>query len=207
MSGDDRSANERTMQGQAVDGNARLTGMSGAVLLVVLAVEGVTVVDVGGMLALHVFVGLFVIPVVCVKLGSTGFRFYHYYRGIEAYRQRGPPHPILRIAGPVVVVTTLVIIASGIATLAVGPRHREPWLTVHQGSFAAWFVVTTVHVLGHALETWRFTREEVGGNPPLPRRGARFAVIAISLAIGLVLGILSLRWTGAWDNATNLGDG
>ena len=181
-----------------VESNSRLTGALGAVLLVALAVEGITVWDVRGMLTLHVFIGLFVIPVVCVKIGTTAHRMVHYYRGTEAYRRKGPPHPILRVAGPLVIVTTVAMLAAGVVTLAVGPQHREPWLTIHQGSFVAWLVVTTVHVLGHLVETWHLTRDEVRNAPPVPRRGARVAVIGASLAVGLALGILSLGWTSAW---------
>jgi hypothetical protein len=191
---------------QQVEANARLTGLVGAVLLVVLAAEGVTVLDVRGMLSWHVALGLLVIPIVLVKMASTGVRFFHYYRGTEAFRRKGPPHPILRIAGPLVIVSTVAMLAFGIVTLAVGPRHREPWLTLHQGAFAAWFVLTTVHVLGHAVETWKLTRADVTKSPAVPRRGARFVVVLAALAIGVLLAILSLKWTGAWSHDTRIFD-
>jgi len=191
---------------QQVEANARLTGLLGAVLLVVLAAEGVTVLDVRGMLSWHVALGLLVIPIVLVKLASTGVRFFHYYRGTEAFRRKGPPHPILRIAGPLVILSTVAMLAFGIVTLAVGPRHREPWVTLHQGSFIVWFVLTTVHVLGHAVETWKLTRDDVTASPPVPRRAARFVVVLAALAIGGLLAILSLKWTGAWSHDTRFFD-
>ncbi len=197
---------EQVMADHEVEGNARITGLVGAILLIVLAIEGYTLLDVRGMFTLHVFIGLFVIPMIFVKIGTTAFRFFRYYRGTEAYRRKGPPHPILRIGAPVVVVSTVGMLVAGVITLAVGPRHREPWLTIHQGFFAVWVVVTTVHVLGHALETWRLSRDDLVDKPPVPRRGARFGVILASLVVGLVVGILSLKWTGAWRNFDRIDD-
>jgi hypothetical protein len=195
---------QATAGGDGVEGNARLTALVGAVLLVALAVEGVTVLGVREMLALHVFVGLFVIPVTCLKLATTGYRFFHYYRGTSAYRQKGPPHPILRIAAPLVVIATVVLLGTGVAMLIVGPDRSDMWITVHQGSFIAWFALTTVHVLGHALETWRLTTDEMRASPPVPRRTTRVALVTISLIVGLAIGIASLSfagdWAGDWKN-------
>jgi len=184
-----------------VEGNSRITGVLGAILLLVLAVEGVTIWDVRSMLSLHVFIGFFVIPIVCVKLATTSYRAFHYYRGTAAFRRKGPPHPVLRILAPVVIVSTVSMLLFGVVTLAVGPNHREPWLTLHQGSFIVWLVATAVHVLGHLFETWKLTRDEVLGKPPVPRRGTRLLVVGVGVAVGLALGIASLKWTGAWTNA------
>ncbi len=190
-----------------VESNARLTGVVGAILLVALAVEGVTVLSVGDMLTLHIFVGLFVVPPVLVKLASTGYRFFHYYKGTAAYRRKGPPHSILRIAAPLVIAATIALLLTGVVTLALGPRHSDTWLTLHQGSFIAWFILMTVHVVGHAVETWKLTSDELRASPPVPRRGVRVVLVAASVGIGLVLGVASLSWTDAWQNRPRGDDG
>jgi hypothetical protein len=190
-----------------VEGNARMTGVLGAVLLVALAVEGVTVLGVREMFTLHVFVGLFVVPVVCLKLATTGYRFFHYYRGTAAYRRKGPPHPVLRISAPVVVLATIALLVTGIVTLAVGPRHSDTWLTLHQGSFIVWVTVTAAHVLGHLVETWKLTTAELRAEPAVPRRRTRTTLVACSLAIGVTLGVASLGWTSAWKNRPHDRDG
>jgi len=187
-------------EAEGVEGNARLTGVLGAVLLIALAIEGATLADVRGLFALHVFVGLFVIPVVCLKLATTGYRFFHYYRGTAAYRAKGPPHPILRIAAPLIALATISLLTSGVVALAVGPRHSDTWITIHQGSFIAWVTLTTVHVLGHVIETWKLTTAEMRAAPPVARRSARTVIVASSLAIGLILGVASLGWTSAWKH-------
>jgi hypothetical protein len=190
-----------------VEGNARMTGALGALLLVALAVEGVTVPSVRQMFTLHVFLGLFVIPLVCLKLATTGYRFFHYYRGTAAYRRKGPPHPVLRISAPVLILATISLLGTGIVMLAVGPQHSDTWLTVHQASFIVWVAVTTVHVLGHARETWRLTAGEMRDSPHVPRRGARTTLVACSLAVGLTIGVASLGWTSAWKNRPRHGAG
>ena len=77
------------------------------------------------MLTPHVFIGMLIIPPVLLKIGSTGWRFVRYYRGSPAYRHKGPPPVALRLLGPVVVILTVVLLASGVGLL-VGPdslRH------------------------------------------------------------------------------------
>jgi hypothetical protein len=190
-----------------VDSNARMTALLGVCLLVAFGIESFTVIDVRQMFTWHVFVGLFIVPLVCFKLATTGYRFWHYYRGAEAYRSKGAPHPILRISAPLLVVATLSMLGAGIATLAVGPQNSDTWLTIHQGSVIAWAVLISVHVLGHALETWRLTTAEVRAKPPIPRRSLRLIFVAASLAIGLTVGVASLGWTSAWRNRPRHGDG
>jgi hypothetical protein len=54
-----------------VAANARLTASNAAVLLVLLAIEGVTVLRVRALLAPHVFIGVVLIPPVLLKVAST----------------------------------------------------------------------------------------------------------------------------------------
>jgi hypothetical protein len=55
-----------------VEGNARLTATTGVLLIVLLAVEGVTILFIRPLISMHVFVGLMLVPPVALKLGSTG---------------------------------------------------------------------------------------------------------------------------------------
>src|SRR5579872_1004551 len=124
---------------QGPDANARLTSSLAAVLFVLLAAEGVTIVAIGPLLSAHVFVGVLLIPPVIVKIASTGWRFAQYYRGDPAYRRKGPPHPILRLLGPVAVVLTLAVLASGVALVALPHSTRGLMLQLHQATFVLWF--------------------------------------------------------------------
>ena len=57
------------------EGNERLTGLTGAVLLIGFAVEGVTILALHRLLTLHIFLGMLLIGPVALKVGSTCYRF------------------------------------------------------------------------------------------------------------------------------------
>jgi len=61
-----------------VEGNERLTASAGALLLLLLVAEGVTILFIGPLLSAHVFIGMLLIPPVALKLGVTGWRFARY---------------------------------------------------------------------------------------------------------------------------------
>ena len=58
-----------------VAANARLTVFNAVVLLVLLAVGGVTILRVRELLTPPVFIGMVLIPPVLLKVASTGWRF------------------------------------------------------------------------------------------------------------------------------------
>jgi hypothetical protein len=141
--------------GGGPDGNEVLTTVTGTILLVLLAGLGLTIVFIGQLLSEHLFLGLLLLGPIALKMASTGYRFSRYYTGERAYVEKGPPWWPLRLTAPFVVLTTVVVFASGIVLLAVGPLHREPWLLLHKASFVLWLVVTGVHVVGHMPEVSR----------------------------------------------------
>ena len=72
----DALSNPPTGPSGGPEGNERLTAATGAVLLVLFAVEGVTILFLGQLLTLHFFIGLLLTGPVGLKIGSTGYRFY-----------------------------------------------------------------------------------------------------------------------------------
>jgi hypothetical protein len=62
-------------------GNERLTAMTGAVLLVLFVAECLTLLNIGNLLTLHVFLGMLLLGPVGLKIGSTLWRFTRYYTG------------------------------------------------------------------------------------------------------------------------------
>lgn len=185
-----------------VESNSRLTAMVGAVLLVLLAIEGVTLLRVGSLLSVHIFVGTMIIPPVLLKVGSTGYRFTRYYLGAPAYRRKGPPPLLLRVLGPAVVVTTVTVLATGVGLVLLPASMRSQLLFLHKASFFLWFAVMVIHVLGHVLETAKLapkdwftrTRRDVSG------AGYRLWGLAGALSIGVPLGLLVLSRDGNWLN-------
>jgi hypothetical protein len=183
-----------------VEGNSRLTAVTGALLFVALAVEGITILRVRDLLGPHVFVGMVVGALVVMKLGSTGYRFVRYYRGDPAYVRKGPPHPILRVIGPLVVVTSVAVVLTGVVLLRGGESARDPWLGLHKATFIVWIVLMAVHVVGHLRETVTLSVAEAGIEPasPAPGRAARFTVLVVTLAVGVGTGLAAVDWASGW---------
>ena len=187
-------------QDEGVEGNSRLTGTTAAVLFVLFAAEGLTVLRIRSLLTAHVFVGMLLVPPIVVKIGSTTWRFVRYYAGAPAYRRKGPPPPLLRLLGPVMIVLTVIMFASGIALLLGPTSMRSSLLFIHKASFVLWLGATAVHVLGHLLDTARLapqdwvarTRHQVQG------ANARQWLVASSVAVGLVLGVMVIPRVGPW---------
>jgi hypothetical protein len=177
-----------------VEANARLTAATAAVLLVLLAIEGVTVVRIHQLLTWHVVVGMILVPPVLVKMGSTGWRFARYYAGHPAYREKGPPAPLLRLLGPFVVMLTVVMLASGIALLLDPHGLGGRLLLVHKASFVLWFGAMTIHVLGHLAETGRLAARDWRPRTRslAPGARARTLLLVVSLAVGVALGVALL---------------
>src|SRR2546423_10898535 len=96
------------------EGNSILTSAVAGVLTVLLLAEGLTIIDLGGLRAEHMFVGLVLIPPVLLKLSSTGYRFVRYYTGSRPYRQKGPPLPSPPVLAPLLMAPTMLLF---------GPRH------------------------------------------------------------------------------------
>jgi hypothetical protein len=183
-----------------VEANARLTSSTAALLLVLLAAEGATLPAIHALLRPHVFLGFALIPPVAVKLASTMYRFGRYYAGARDYRRKGPPPALLRLLGPVVVLATLVLLASGGALVFVTASWQQRVLSWHKASFVVWFAAMTVHVLGHIYETARLASRDWSPSSTQPVAGApwRRWTLAVSVLAGALLGAWSLGHLGVW---------
>jgi hypothetical protein len=132
-------------------GNEQLTAVAGILLIVFLAVEGATLLDLGALLTVHAFVGMFLLPILALKIGSTGWRMASYYLGREEYVRRGPPaFPLRVIVAPVVIASTLALFGTGIYLLAVNEVQGTA-VGLHKASFVVWLVATSVHVLARLV--------------------------------------------------------
>jgi hypothetical protein len=178
-------------------GNEQLTALTGTVLLIGFALEGMTLLALGRLLTLHMFLGILLVGPVLLKIGSTGYRFIRYYTGSEPYVRKGPPALIPRMLGPIVILTSLAVLGTGVA-LALTGRATGPWLFLHKASFLLWFGAMTLHVLTYA---WRLPRillstRDNRGRPA--RSGVRLMLVAASLGAGLILALLAMRLAAGW---------
>ena len=180
-------------------GNRRLTGSTAAVLLALLAAEGVTILAIRPLLSVHVFVGMLLIPPILLKLGSTGYRFVRYYTGSRPYRIEGPPHPALRLLAPAVVLSTIALFATGVALIALGPRSGS-LVGLHKASFVVWFIAMAAHVLGHALRVPGLASADWRRGKDVPGSSLRRWLLAGSLVAGVILAVATVHLAGAWES-------
>lgn len=167
-------------------GNEQLTALVAALLLVLLAVEGATLLQLDSLLTVHAFVGMLLIPVVALKLASTGWRMLRYYRRGEEYVLRGPPHVVLRaLVAPAIVLSTVVLFATGVALL-LRDETEGTLVGLHKASFIVWVGATTLHVLAHVLRLPVLLRRR------LPGAALRIALAAAAVAAGAVLATATL---------------
>lgn len=195
-------------------GNARLTAWIGLVLLVGSFVEGLTLLGIGRFLSWHIIVGTLLVPPALAKTATTGWRLARYYTGHGAYRRAGPPVLILRLVGPVVVLSTLGVLGSGLALIALGPDSSRrvivalpgadvTALTVHQGLFFVWVAAMTMHVVGRLVPSLA-TLAGRHRTASVPGRTARGGIVLATLAAATLAGVLviggSHGWTGGFHH-------
>ena len=187
-----------------VAGNERLTALAGAVLLALIVAEVATIPTIRALMSMHIVVGVTLAGPLAVKTASTGWRFVRYYTNNPAYRRKGPPHPLLRALAPLLLVSTLVVIGSGIGLVTTRPGNQGVLDLVHKVSFLVWAVLVGIHVLayirrvpGLIASDWRHDR--VRQAPP-PGRGQRLAVNLAALLGGVIAAILVLPAFTAWTH-------
>lgn len=175
------------------DGNERLTANAAVVLIVLLAVEGATLLSLRSLLPVHVFVGMLLIPLVGLKLASTGYRFLRYYRRAPEYVAKGPPMLVMRmLVAPLLVATTAALFASGVALIVLRPGS-DLILNIHKASFILWIGATSIHVLVYVRRL-----------PPLLRRDStpglvlRAALVGGVLMAGVLLAVATYPLADPW---------
>lgn len=188
--------------GGGTEGNERLTNAAGALLLVLLAALGVTIVRIGQLLWIHLFLGMLLVAPLLLKLSSTGYRFVRYYTGNLRYRRKGPPEIALRVLAPMVVLSTLVVFISGVVLLFAGPSSRETVFPIHKDSFFVWLAFMALHVLGHLPGMSSVLRADYGSSAGLSSdvsgRAGRTLALAGALVAGVVLAVVLIPEFGPW---------
>ena len=141
------------------EGNQILTSSVAGILTVLLIAEGITILEMGGLLSAHMFIGLVLVPPVMLKLASTGYRFARYYGGARAYREKGPPALPMRLLAPILVAMTIGVFATGIWLLALGHKSDQV-LLLHKVTFIIWGAVFAIHFLVYAPRALKSMRRD-----------------------------------------------
>jgi hypothetical protein len=187
--------------------------MTGTVLLILLAAEGFTILQIGRLLTWHFFLGMLLLGPVALKAGSVTYRFFRYYAGSAPYRRKGPPAPLLRLLGPVIMLLTAGVFGSGVMLALIGPSGRHPWLMVHKAAFILWLGAMAIHVLAYVPRLPRLLHAEAlgvalpvdgGAHGRVARalggRGMRLFLLGGSLLAGVVLALLTVHLASAWES-------
>lgn len=107
------------------------------------------------------------------------------------------------MSAPVVVTSTLAVLATGVALLFVGPKSTGVLRELHKLSFIVWVAFTALHVLGHLPDLQKTFLTERGGrieyNQLAAGRAGRVISIAGALLAGVVLAIVLIPHYAAWS--------
>lgn len=173
------------------NGNERLTAAVGVLLLAPIVVEVATVLlGVHTFMSWHVFVGLALIPVVVLKLATTGWRFLRYYTHSRPYVAHGPPQLAMRLLAPLFVVATVVLFGSGVAMGFLHGHSLEIARRLHGPASVIWLLLLGLHVLVYLGRALRRTADDVvpDDRAHVPGKTGRLYALATAVVLGLVLG-------------------
>jgi len=190
--------------GGGTAGNEQLTALTGVILIVLLAVIGVTILRIRQLISVHLFVGLLLMGPLALKLASTGYRFVRYYASDPAYRDKGPPELAMRAIAPLLVVSTVTVMVTGVLLLFGGASSRDQYLEIHKVSFIVWVAFAALHVLGHlpalprSLRVARTGGEGTESIMRSPGEAGRWLALAGALVAGAVLAVALIPDFGSW---------
>jgi hypothetical protein len=181
------------------DGNGILTTTVAVVLTVLLAAEGVTIIDIAGLVSAHMFIGMILLPPVALKLGSTGYRALRYYTRARPYRALGPPRLPLRLLAPLLVASTILVLVTGVLLLALGHKAGMV-LEIHKVAFIVFGVLFVPHLLAYAPRVLRSLRSDWTElrREQVPGSGLRAMLVALAAGGGAALAISVLGGIQAW---------
>jgi len=181
-------------------GNARLTAITGTVLLILFSAEVITTLLMGSLFGLHFFLGMLLIGPVCLKIGSTTWRFVRYYTASEPYIRRGPPATLQRVLGPVLVITSAGVLGTGVLLAVSGPTGA--WEKLHQRFFYLWLIVVIIHVVHYLPKLPQLLASHPAERALRAAAGsrARWLLLVGSVIVGLILAVLTYHLRARWGS-------
>ena len=188
-------------------GNRNLTALLGAVVLVGILGELATLVlGLHQTLPAHIALGVALIPIVALKLASTGWRMIRYYTHASEYRAEGPPRSFLRAIAPLVAGSTIAMLGSGVGLLVAGPQAHF-FRAVHSASFALFLLVVGAHAVAHLPKLRRFALADWASGRRAHGHQLRRGLVAFALVSAGAFAIAALQTAGPWVAAIHRGIG
>ena len=189
-------------QDAAVLGNERMIALVGTVLLVLIVAEIIIAAKMHALMPIHIFVGVLLTFPLFVKIGSTGYRFLHYYTGSPAFVRKGPPRLEMRLLAPLLLLASMSLVTSGITLALLGPTTMwSVWvLRLHALSVICWLPLLALHVGAYI---WRVPRLLLAdwqkySTRRVPGRGFRYGGTLMALLAGASAAALFSPQTASW---------
>lgn len=179
-----------------VAGNLILTSHAGLVILFFLILLYFTGLEFTPLRAMHFGLGFALIPILLVKLGSTGWRAVNYYFDRDPYGAAGPPWLLPRIMALPLTACALAATISGVVLWATG-TDRGAWATIHIYSVISLAVVIVVHLAIYTRKAFRASSRSLEGTKTT--RQERIMVWA--LLVALVAGSAAVGLEPTWNPA------
>ena len=143
----------------------------------------------------HYAAGFVLLPLVALKLISTGYRFARYYTRSPIYQAAGPPDPVSRLLAPLLIASIVIALTTGVVLFLEHSRSGE-LSTLHTDAAVISAVLVGIHLLTHAPDALLSVVRELRGR--WSRRAAfRVAAVLGAVVLGLVLAIVTYD-SGVW---------
>lgn len=179
--------------------NQRLTALNGFVLYVLLVAIAATVLDITQLLPEHYVVGFVLIPPLVLKFSSTGYRLFRYYTRSAPYLLIGAPPLILRlVVAPILVVSTVIVFATGLELWLFGLRFGSVWIFAHTLSAVGMMFAVSAHLVAHMGLSTHLLADEVAARTHVGL-WSRQSLIVAGLAAGAVLALASLLYASPFS--------
>jgi hypothetical protein len=177
-----------------VAGNLILTSHAGLVILFFLVLLYFTGLEFSPLRGVHFGLGFALIPILLVKLGSTGWRAVNYYFDRDPYRAAGPPWLLPRIMALPLTLFAVSATISGVVLWAQG-TDRGTWATVHIYSVIALAVVVVVHLVIYTRKAFRASTRSLEQTKTTKQE----RVMVWALLVALVLGSAAVGLEPTWN--------
>lgn len=208
-----------------VAGNTRFTSLLGVILLALLVLQVASALFFALLTynvaffngptydivrPVHFFVGFGLMPLLGLKLASTGWRFTRYYLRGRAYRRAGPPSWPARLIAPLLIVSGISVFASGVEMWSFQNQLGWPWTAIHNVAAFTFVGALVIHAVLHARQAHREAAADLGGVAPVATSGdpapahpareplggavTRRAVLGLGLGAGVALGVGASGW-------------
>ena len=214
--GEDGDGSDRSRGAAGVTGNKRLTSLLGIALFCLLLLQVASALFFALLTynvaffngptydivrPVHFFVGFALMPLLGLKLASTGWRFSRYYLRARAYRRAGAPTWVARLTAPLLIISGISVFASGVEMWSFQNQLGWPWTAIHNVAAFTFVAVLTLHVVLHLREANREAAADLMAAPavapepePFGGRLTRRALLGAAVVAGAVLGAGASGW-------------